>query len=172
MKQKSYILSSLLYISIVTYICILVKLLFLKASALQGINLIPFRFIQDYVIHNGTLGLSNVIGNVVMFIPMGVYITMQNRKTPVQNNILYIAFISLSVEILQYLFKVGITDIDDLLLNTLGGFLGIIFYKILQNRYREKAKDIVAIGSLLIGIAFITLYACLYYGVFGFRIRL
>ena len=46
-------------------------------------------------------------------------------------NVCIIVLVSVIVEIAQYLFKVGATDIDDVILNTLGGLLGILIFKLI-----------------------------------------
>ena len=45
---------------------------------------------------------------------------------------------SLIIESCQYIFKVGVFDVDDLLLNTIGGLIGYIIYKIAVMIYRRK----------------------------------
>ena len=58
---------------------------------------------------------------------------------------LYSFELSLLVELLQLVFKVGSFDVDDLFLNTIGGLLGYLVYKgllYLGKRY-EKARHIV-----------------------------
>ena len=51
--------------------------------------------------------------------------------------------LSLLVELLQLVFKVGSFDVDDLLLNTIGGLLGYLVYKGLIDLWKryEKAKN-------------------------------
>ena len=53
------------------------------------------------------------------------------------------AVLSLLVELLQLVFKVGSFDVDDLLLNTIGGLLGYLVYKGLIDLWKryEKAKN-------------------------------
>ena len=45
---------------------------------------------------------------------------------------------SLIIESCQYIFKVGVFDVDDLLLNTIGRLIGYIIYKIAVTIYRRK----------------------------------
>ena len=57
--------------------------------------------------------------------------------------VLYSFELSLLVELLQLVFKVGSFDVDDLFLNTIGGLLGYLVYKgllYLWKRY-EKARE-------------------------------
>lgn len=57
--------------------------------------------------------------------------------------VLYSFELSLLVELLQLVFKVGSFDVDDLFLNTIGGLLGYLVYKGLLDLWKryEKAKN-------------------------------
>ena len=72
---------------------------------------------------------SNLLGNIILFIPIPFVLAWyfkMNRFLP----ILFTGFlISLSIELLQYIFDVGVADIDDIILNTLGTFAGFFCYK-------------------------------------------
>lgn len=74
----------------------------------------------------------NLFGNIALFIPFPfVFISVFRRYHP--RSIMLSAFlISLSIEILQYFFRVGVADIDDILLNTSGALIGFILHKILN----------------------------------------
>lgn len=65
----------------------------------------------------------------------------------------WILLFSLSVEVIQWILRVGVTDIDDIILNCLGGILGLIAYRILlawlRNEYRVRV--FTAIFSTVIG---------------------
>ena len=66
---------------------------------------------------------------------------------------------SLGIEVLQYIFKRGASDIDDLLLNTAGGFIGILVYLVLKVLFKSNERVHVAISvvSLVVGIPVIVL---------------
>ena len=69
----------------------------------------------------------NVIGNICVFVPFGVFLPKLFAKC--KNIFLTVLFsfeMSLCVEIVQLVTKVGSFDVDDLLLNTLGGLLGFL----------------------------------------------
>ena len=87
------------------------------------INLLPFVNLLDYPTHKEIL--INVIGNFSMFIPTGImtpliYKKQRNFRKTVQTGFL----ISLAVEIIQLPFAVRCSDVDDLILNTLGCVVG------------------------------------------------
>lgn len=71
----------------------------------------------------------NVIGNVVAFMPFGYLLPRMNARC--RNPFFTVLFsfcLSLGVEAVQLVFKLGCFDVDDLLLNTLGGFLGYLIF--------------------------------------------
>ena len=60
---------------------------------------------------------------------------------------------SLLAEIIQVTFKWGVGDIDDIILNTLGGYLGVVSYRFLLSKFEEdKVRKIVEIVALVGGI--------------------
>ena len=148
MEKKQYIskvlLNLLLYAVLGIYLFILFTFLFLKRTSFRSINLVPFRSILNYL--NGDLlarafALNNIMGNIVLFFPLGFYITLLNRNKKISVNVCLIALISTLAEIAQYLFCVGVTDIDDVILNTLGGFMGILAFKLIYNFLRRNKED-------------------------------
>ena len=78
-----------------------------------------------------------VLGNVVMFIPFGflgwVFPRIKDLKS------LVIAFISaiVIVEALQYFSRMGVFDVDDVILNTFGVYLGWQMCKFLELRFKR-----------------------------------
>lgn len=87
------------------------------------INFIPFVNLLDYPTKGEIL--LNVIGNTAMFIPTGIltpllYKHLDSFKKTVLTGFL----ISLTIEIIQLPFAVRCSDVDDLILNTLGCMAG------------------------------------------------
>ena len=82
-----------------------------------------------------------VLGNVVMFIPFGflgwVFLKLNNLKN------LIITFVSaiVIVEALQYFSRLGVFDVDDVILNTFGVLLGWQMKKILEIRFSKFIVD-------------------------------
>ena len=80
--------------------------------------------------------LLNMLGNVVAFMPFGFFIPVITKKRSFFN-VAFLSFeLTLLIELMQLIFKVGIFDIDDLFLNTLGGILGYVCYAISYGGYR------------------------------------
>jgi glycopeptide antibiotics resistance protein len=78
-----------------------------------------------------------VLGNIVMFIPFGflgwVFPNLKDLKS------LLFTFISVIfiVEALQYFTRMGIFEIDDIILNTFGVYLGFLFCRFIERKFGE-----------------------------------
>ena len=103
-------------------------LLFDKEKILHfWLNLKPFVYLFDYP----TLkeALLNLIGNVAMFIPLGIVWPAVFRKLDRAWKVIAAGVgVSLCIELLQLPFFGRSTDIDDLLLNSAGFLMGYGIY--------------------------------------------
>lgn len=146
----------LLYSVFAVYMLILFALLFLKTSSFRSVNLIPFASIMNFL-NGGMLARSfaftNVAGNIVLFFPLGVYTALFCKNIKIGANICLIAFISIFSETAQYLFSVGAADIDDVILNTAGGFAGILAFKLIHRIFGEKTRFAIEILAPVAGIS-------------------
>lgn len=112
-------------------------------------NLELFKEIKRFYIYRKQLGMEAVIlnlgGNVAGFMPFGFILPIVSRRGRRWYNTFILGFLlSLCIETTQLVFKVGSFDVDDLLLNTIGGILGFIVYKIVQGfriRRRRRARE-------------------------------
>ena len=105
-------------------------------------NLIPFKEIERFWKHRDLLGvhsLYNLAGNVLGFMPAGFFIpTLWEKRKGFFFTVLLTFEMSLLVEILQLVFRVGSFDVDDLILNTLGGVLGYLLYLVMERWGRRE----------------------------------
>ncbi|MCI5956893.1 MAG: VanZ family protein [Clostridiales bacterium] len=163
MKQKI-----LFGFTIVCYAIILFALVFLKDN-IRALNLIPFGFIKDYIVDKQPLGMANIIGNILMFIPMGIFLSMIGQRY--DKVLIFLIGSSACIEVLQYVLFRGVSDIDDIILNCVGGLIGIGCYKI-SKTWGNKSDTIMLVLVLCALIFIIALYLCLHFGVLGFRIRI
>ena len=103
------------------------------------VNLFPLVNLFDYDSKRDLL--LNVIGNVAMFIPSGIVLPIiYKRLDSFIKVILAGGGISLCIEIIQLPFSVRASDIDDLILNTVGVMLGYGIYALIQCLKRTKRK--------------------------------
>lgn len=109
-------------------------------------NLIPFQEIRRFILYWDVIGdpflvAMNLFGNVIAFIPFGALIRwVINRSVRWYQVVGYTLLLSLSVELLQLIARVGVFDVDDLLLNTFGGLVGFWIYYILRKIDRRRRK--------------------------------
>ncbi|NDK07818.1 hypothetical protein EOM39_01070 [Candidatus Gracilibacteria bacterium] len=103
-------------------------------------NYIPFASIFD-ILSNQNLGtfikVKQVLGNIILFLPMGFLVPIIWKSKNVIKKALIIGLLSsFFIEILQFIissflgFNYKITDIDDIMLNTFGFIIGFYLYKI------------------------------------------
>lgn len=79
--------------------------------------------------------IYHVFGNMLWFIPFGFFSPLIYSKFKNLTRLLLLSFtFSFSIEILQFLFNNGISDIDDIILNILGSLLGYSIYKIYSTK--------------------------------------
>ena len=91
-------------------------------------NFIPFKEIFRYNIFS-SLFIRNVLGNVLMFIPYGLFIGYIFKEKKVFLPILLTLIISFVIESVQ-LWIGRVFDIDDIILNIVGGTTGFLLYKL------------------------------------------
>lgn len=138
--------SAISYTLFIMYIIIAVILLFLSpyrqaayeinSAGSNPYNIIPFKTITDYIkasSHiNQNIWMSNLFGNVLAFFPLGIFLPwLFKRLIGFWRTIASVFLATSSVEILQFATRVGSFDIDDIILNTIGGALGYLLIKII-----------------------------------------
>ena len=110
----------------------------------QRLSLVPFRALREWLAHP-----FNFFGNVILFLPMGFFEVLlhptYSRKRQLLQSALTAAGISLFVEIAQ-LFNYRVSDIDDIILNTIGGTLGALLCMLLQ----KVGFDRTRVGRVLL----------------------
>jgi glycopeptide antibiotics resistance protein len=93
-----------------------------------------------------------MIDNFVVFIPFGLFLGINLKKASFWRKLAYISIFSLGVEILQFIFAIGITDITDIITNTLGGLVGLLVYDLGKKYIDNKKLDlfITILSAILI----------------------
>lgn len=99
----------------------------------KEINIIPFNTIYDYIRKgfnneiNIDIVISNLAGNFIMFMPFSFFISTLVTKINTWKQFIIISVSIITIfEILQLLLHAGAFDIDDIILNTAGAFIGYI----------------------------------------------
>jgi len=131
-RENITIYKELLMLSFIIYIlCLFQVVTFQDDVTWSSNNFIPLKEIFRYNI-GSRLFFKNVLGNMVMFLPFGFFISyyLKNEKSTLTIILTLIA--SCSIEIVQMLIG-RVFDVDDIILNLLGGLLGYYLYYILNS---------------------------------------
>ena len=147
-KKKAKKVRALGKVLFVLYIGFLIYFLFLSDwYGREGVmeeyryNLELFKEIRRFIVYREQLGVfvvfSNLFGNILIFMPFGFFISMASRARSFFMALFNSLGLSLCVEVLQLVTRVGSFDVDDILLNTIGGVLGYIVF-VICNLIRRK----------------------------------
>ena len=130
------------------YAAILVRLVFIR----DGIRLeeetshfLPLGALREYKAGFKTLKsvVLNYVGNIAIFFPFGIFLPVIFKKLNFLKVILTGCLISLFIEVVQYLLSAGYTDIDDIIMNTLGAAIGAFAYFYIFGGKRKKTVSYV-----------------------------
>ena len=119
----------------VTYILIVLKLTIFRFDIHYYERQINLSLFTDLVNIYKNVGikifLRLFLGNIGWFVPFGFLLPMLLKKNSLFK-IMLIGFIfSFSIEILQFVFRKGVAELDDLILNILGTAIGYFMYKLI-----------------------------------------
>ena len=157
-KQRLVLYKELFALSFIIYgLCLFQVVTFQDNVSWSTNNFIPFREMLRYNI-GSRLFVKNVLGNMLMFLPYGFFISyyLKNKKPWLTLILTIIA--SFAIELVQMVIG-RVFDIDDIILNLLGGYLGYLVYYWMSRLYEklpsvfktEKFLDIVS-AIILIGV--------------------
>ncbi len=138
MKNIKKIIRIILYTMFIIYCLVVINIVFMRGSrdgygVLEYIkstsNFIPFKTIIKFIraIPSGfvTLAFANIVGNFLLFLPMGMLLPcVFTRLNKFWKILLTILTMIWCVELLQGFLRVGIMDIDDVILNMSGAMIG------------------------------------------------
>lgn len=111
----------------IIYILLLYELLTMsEINRSSGYNLVPFTEIFRYPI-GSTLFYINVIGNIVLFIPFGYFISSYIKPKKILPILIVSVISSSTVEFVQLCIGRSF-DVDDILLNAVGALIGFLLY--------------------------------------------
>lgn len=153
-RRKLRILGRLMFIIYIGFL-----IYFLLLSEMYGrtelrtdysYNLELFKEIKRFWNYREVLGtkvvMMNLVGNVAIFIPFGFILPWASRYTNFLQTAWHTLLFSLIIECVQLVTRIGSFDVDDLLLNTIGGCIGYITFFIcckIRRRYvsRKSRKN-------------------------------
>lgn len=150
-KRKRKVIHAFAWILFIIYLVMMVYFLFFcerlgrTPSDTYHYNLKPFTEIKRYISYIDEIGYFgvglNLFGNVVCFMPLGFVLPiLSHRKWGIFRITLVSFLASFLVEATQLVTKLGSCDVDDIIMNTLGGLLGYILFLICNKMYHSTTK--------------------------------
>lgn len=163
-------------ILLIVYIGIIIKVLILKdipafhfgyvtldfSGTHEGpANWIPFKTIIPYLLGSGgwLIGGMNIVGNIVLLVPIGFLLPFVFTNTNWKQIIIISIVGSFLIEGTQAILKIGIFDIDDVILNAIGIIIG--YWK---NTIWPKFVDFIKAYKILTTIVTLTIVLSIYIG--------
>jgi glycopeptide antibiotics resistance protein len=161
-SRKLTIILLILYLLVLSWIILLkTRFSFAFVDTGRSINLIPF---GGMAIRNGLPNYHEIIDNLLVFVPFGVFISMLATKKSLVNLIVPVILLSMFFELIQYIFAIGASDITDLMANTFGGIIGTWIFFIFHKICKENVYKVINITALVLAIGL-----ALFIGVIRFR---
>ena len=120
----------ILWVVFIVYLAVLLRITVFRsgfnlANAFHGgnINFIPILDLAETFLEDKHAFIYLFFGNIIWFVPFGFLLKRLTRMTA--GKIIFLGFLlSLFIETTQFIFGTGVSEIDDLLLNTLGAAIG------------------------------------------------
>ena len=166
-QNKFVLYKDLFLIMFILYLFLLFELVTSTDFESYSNNFIPYKEIMRYK-YTSKLFYKNVLGNVLLFVPFGYFVNKVLKNKKIVVGIFITLVTSLSIELIQ--MNIGRSfDIDDIMLNLVGGILGCLIYKFLDY-IKEKLPNclrktwIYNVLWILI-LLFSSLFLLNYYGI-------
>lgn len=125
-QEKFILYKELLSFVFIIYVLCLFYVVTFQDVGWSKSNFIPFKEMFRYNI-GSKLFIKNVIGNIIMFIPYGFFVSYFLNLKKTKSMTLMALLVSLSIEFTQLVIG-RVFDIDDIILNTIGGIIGFYLY--------------------------------------------
>ena len=115
----------------------------LSEYAKTYVNVIPFKTTVEQLrnlnagLINTEIVLANTLGHILAFFPMGALLALAYERTR-QKHLLLVSFFSLLLELIQLVLHIGSFDVDAIIFNVLGYFVGLWFTKAVTSSIKRK----------------------------------
>lgn len=132
-RKHSFQFMTILYFIIVFCMCItrfniIMTLVGGPLTRIDAVNMIPFHSIRENLKYGHSPISWDMLYNIVMFVPFGIIYCYYQKTFCIYKAIGLSVLTTFSIEMAQFIFKTGVVDIDDLIVNTIGSLVGIFFY--------------------------------------------
>ena len=159
-KRRIVLYHEILCLIFVVYLMCFFYVLTFEDVDWSTANLIPFKEMFRFEF-GSKMFLRNVLGNMLLFLPYGFYLSYFMKLRKVKYVLAFSIFVSIAVEVIQY--RIGrVFDIDDIILNIAGGVLGYYLYRLgtyVLNKTRiSKIKEPLCNIVMVIAIVVFIIY--------------
>ncbi|MDD5945610.1 MAG: VanZ family protein [Clostridia bacterium] len=153
-KKGNY--SRVLFILFTMYIAALTWIILFKLTVPSNITILsrerilnPIPFYD--ILTDKYFNWFDVIANIIVFIPFGIYTALMLKDIPTRYKVMTAALLSILYEAMQFIFAIGVSDITDVMMNSLGAYIGIQIFSFISERLicELKTRRFVTICSAL-----------------------
>ena len=152
-SQKDFGLLVTKMLFAVYLIALIWAILFKFKIDLSSLNSQRTLILKPFFLKENHLNKSDFYSNIAAFVPYGIYVSALKRESKTCVNVLISVIVmfatSLFFETSQYIFKIGCSDINDLISNTFGGIIGVVIYYILYLVFRKHTNTVINISAAL-----------------------
>ena len=158
-KQKFVFYKEILMLGFILYVMALFRVVTFQDVSWSTSNLVPFKEMFRYDF-GSKMFYRNVVGNMLMFIPYGFFTSYFLKLKKPLHIFLLTFLVSITIETTQ--FVIGrVFDIDDIMLNIVGGLLGFTIFYIadkLKNKFPLLQKAYIYNIMMVVILSVIVLY--------------
>ena len=157
MKNKSDLAFKIFFFIILfLYIPLFLRITFVQNGiriATKQVRVIPFNMVFECLRGKKTLKLLavNYIGNVLLFIPIGLILPAVFKKLTIAKVVLISLIITVFVELFQNIFGMGYADIDDVIMNVFGALIGAVIFSAIKKIVISNVLTLILILALAAG---------------------
>ena len=103
-------------------------------------NFVPFKSIVPLLSGQGNqlIAMVNLFGNIIPFMPIGLLAPLVVRSISWQKALVLGVATGLSFEVMEVVFRVGIFDVDDVILNAFGVMVGYAVFVMFKRRAQPR----------------------------------
>ena len=168
--SKKFILhKEFLALVFILYVLCLYYILTYNDTSVRGVNFVPFKEMFRYTFGSYKF-MKNIVGNILLFVPFGFFASHYIDTKKVSTPVIVALIVSFSAEAIQY-YTGRVFDIDDVILNVFGGFLGFLLYVALaaiKNRLPNFMKSDSFINFMVIVIVVLIILFSMGINVFSY----
>jgi len=145
-QRRALVVLFAVYVTLLVWI-VLFKLHvpFIGRDDMRQVKLVPFAAADGF----GPSSTHEVVVNLLLFIPLGVYLGVLARRWNLAAVALAIAATSLALEVAQYVLAVGSSDVTDLIVNTAGGLVGLAIARVVRGRGIARLSVLMTVFALV-----------------------